>query len=352
MKKEIAMLLCICLILTCFAGCTTISKENPNKISVLFMTDTNGFKGKDDTNRQVKSALETLKRDVDISLSYQEGKDKERYAPDLRALAEGKKHNVILTAGYATSRAVDSIAKDYPQQLFVTIDQPVNKDNVLSIVFREEESSFYNGVLAALMTKTNAVGYIASFEGQNMQYLYGFLLGVRAVDPNIAIHTAYTSSYTDLATGQTVTEKLKNAGADIVYSCAAAPTSSVIDYAQQNGMLVINSDIYKYDQSSKALISITRKKYKSSVEYIISAAIEALKGEKTTPGGINTEIRYVGIAQDAFEFSLGSSVPKEIQEKLEAVKIMFTNSEIVVPTDEAGYSGFDLGIFQGKTFKK
>ncbi len=89
------------------------------------------------------------------------------------------------------------------------------------------------------------------------------------------------------------------------------------------------------------------------MEYIINAAIEAAKGgEGAEMGGINTESRYVGIAQDAFDFSLNNSVPKEVKDKMEAVKIMFTNSEIVVPTDEAGYTNFDLSIFDGKAFKK
>lgn len=143
--------------------------------------------------------------------TYKEGKDKESYVSNLRELAESKEYDVILTVGYAMSRAVDNVAKEYPEQLFVTIDYPVNKDNVLSIVFREEESAFYSGVLAALMTKTNKVGFVSSFEGQNMSHLYGFLLGIRAVDPNIAVEIVYTHSYTDLSTGTAAAEKLKAA---------------------------------------------------------------------------------------------------------------------------------------------
>lgn len=140
---------------------------------------------------------------------------------------------------------------------------------------------------------------------------------------------------------------------DVIYSCATAPTSALVDYAKENKMLVINSDVYKYDSTDKALISEASKKYKSSVEYIINAAIEVTKdGEGAKRGGISTESRYVGIAQNAFEFSFSSNVPKDIRGKLEAVQIMFTNSEIVVPTDEAGYTNFDLSIFEGKSFKK
>ncbi|MGI6348947.1 MAG: BMP family ABC transporter substrate-binding protein [Eubacteriaceae bacterium] len=352
MKRIIAILLCMSLILTCFSACG-IKRPGQKKVTVVFLTDSSGFSSEDDTNKQIKDALEGLKKSAGIVPTYKEGKDKESYVSNLRELAESKEYDVILTVGYAMSRAVDNVAKEYPEQLFVTIDYPVNKDNVLSIVFREEESAFYSGVLAALMTKTNKVGFVSSFEGQNMSHLYGFLLGIRAVDPNIAVEIVYTHSYTDLSTGTAAAEKLKAAGVDVLYSCAAAPTSALVDYAKENKMLVINSDIYKYDSTDKALISETSKKYKSSVEYIINAAIEVTKdGEGAKRGGISTESRYAGIAQNAFEFSFSSNVPKDIRGKLEAVKIMFANSEIVVPTDDAGYTNFDLSIFEGKAFKK
>jgi basic membrane protein A len=114
-----------------------------------------------------------------------EVKDKELYSTYIKNLAESAKYDLILTCGYSTSRALDSVAKDYSDQLFATIDYISNSSNVMSIAFKEEESAFYCGVMAALMTQTNTIGIAASFKNQNLDYIYGFITGVKAVNENI-----------------------------------------------------------------------------------------------------------------------------------------------------------------------
>jgi basic membrane protein A len=355
MKKIIALLTVFVFVflLNACTGVESLQDPEGDNINIVFMTNSNAMDSNDDTNVQIRDALKSMESNNGIVTSVVEVKDKESYSSTLKSLAESEKYDLIMTAGYSTSKILDTVAKDYPKQLFATIDYISNESNVLSIAFREEESSFYCGVLAALMTKTESIGCASSFENQNMQYIYGFITGARAVNPDIEIDLEYTGSYTDLETGQQVGEKFADKDVDIIYSCAAAPTSSIIEYAEQNDIRVINSDIYEYRQVSDALLCTTSKLYKSSVEYIVNAAVDIIDSqEEENSQDIDTELRYVGIAQEAFNFDLSKEIDSGIQDKLKAVDIMFLNSELVVPSDETTFSNFDTSIFEGKAFRK
>ncbi|NMC57604.1 MAG: BMP family ABC transporter substrate-binding protein [Eubacteriaceae bacterium] len=353
MKKIVTIIILLSiLILTSCSSISNNSGTDESKLNVVFVASLNTSES--DINAQVKDELKVLQKSAGITYSVVEAADKESYSTYIKNLAGEKKYDLILTCGYSTSRALDSVAKDFPQQLFATIDYISNSSNVMSIAFKEEESAFYSGVMAALMTQTNTVGIIASFKNQNEDYIYGFMTGVKAVNEGINTVIEYTDSYTDLEAGTTAVQKIKAQGADIIYSAAAAPTSSIILFAEKNNMKVINSDIYVYSQQSDALISETSKKYKSSVDYIINASIEMKNNTntKSSSDNISTELQYVGIAQEAFDFSISKSVPNDIKDKLKAVDIMLIDSDFIVPVNQSMYDNFDFTIFAGKAFKK
>lgn len=352
MKKIITItILLSILILTSCSGISNTGGADGSKLNVAFIAAANS--SENDINAQIKDELKTLQKNEGITYTVVQVNDKESYATYIKNAAEENKYDLILTTGYSTSKALDSIAKDYPEQMFGTIDYISNSNNVISIAFKAEESAFYSGVMAALMTQTNTVGIAASFKNQNEDYIYGFMTGVKAVNEGINTVLEYTGSYTDLETGTTAAQNLKAQGADIIYSAATAPTSSIILFAEKNNMKVINSDIYVYSQSSDAVLSSTSKKYKSSVDYIINAAIEMKTSTNTSSSnGINTELQYVGIAQEAFNFTMSKSVPNDIKDKLKAVDIMLIDSDFIVPVDKSMYDNFDFTIFAGKAFKK
>ncbi len=63
------------------------------------------------------------------------------------------------------TEALIAVGDEYPNQKFVMIDDVIEgKDNVLSIVYDEQEGTFLTGALAAMMTKTNTIGFIGGVE--------------------------------------------------------------------------------------------------------------------------------------------------------------------------------------------
>ena len=65
----------------------------------------------------------------------------------LRRFAEDG-NNPIVMAGFSWAAALEKVAADFPDTKFAIIDMVVDKPNVRSVVFKEQEGSYLVGVLA------------------------------------------------------------------------------------------------------------------------------------------------------------------------------------------------------------
>jgi len=73
------------------------------------------------------------------------------YLPNIRNAARSGQYDLILCVGFLLGDALNTVAQQYPDQKFAIIDSVVNQPNVMSIVFRENESSALVGALAAMV---------------------------------------------------------------------------------------------------------------------------------------------------------------------------------------------------------
>ena len=70
----------------------------------------------------------------------------------------------IIMPGFAWATALAKVADEFPKTKFAIIDMVVDKPNVQSIVFKEEEGSFLVGVIAAKTSKTGKVGFVGGMD--------------------------------------------------------------------------------------------------------------------------------------------------------------------------------------------
>ncbi|TIX36627.1 MAG: BMP family ABC transporter substrate-binding protein, partial [Mesorhizobium sp.] len=60
--------------------------------------------------------------------------------------------------------ALEKIAVEFPETKFAIIDMVVDKPNVRSVVYKEQEGSYLVGVMAAMASKTKKVGFIGGMD--------------------------------------------------------------------------------------------------------------------------------------------------------------------------------------------
>ncbi|TIX42987.1 MAG: BMP family ABC transporter substrate-binding protein, partial [Mesorhizobium sp.] len=81
----------------------------------------------------------------------------------LRRFAEDGR-NPIVMAGFSWADALDKIATEFPDTKFAIIDMVVDKPNVRSLVYKEQEGSYLVGVMAAMASKTKKVGFVGGMD--------------------------------------------------------------------------------------------------------------------------------------------------------------------------------------------
>jgi basic membrane protein A len=154
---------------------------------------------------------------------------------------------VIVAVGFTQASAVEDVARKFPEVKFTLIDGTVNLPNVQSVNFREQESSFLCGMLAALASKTGKVGFVG---GMDIPLIRKFALGYRAgaqyVNPRIEVFENMTgttpAAWGDPTKGAELARSQFGRGADVIFHAAGATGIGVMQAAADEGKLSIGCD--------------------------------------------------------------------------------------------------------------
>lgn len=164
----------------------------------------------------------------------------------LRRFAEAGA-NPIVMAGFAFADALGQVAADYPDTKFVIIDMVVDAPNVRSVVFNEHEGSYLVGMMAAMASKSNTVGFIGGMDIPLIRkFACGYAEGVLAANPDAKIIANMTgttpAAWNDPVKGSELTKAQISQGADVVYAAAGGTGVGVLQTAADEGILSIGVD--------------------------------------------------------------------------------------------------------------
>ena len=130
--------------------------------------------------------------------------------------AEGYK--VIFGQGGEFAEYFSEVAPDYPDTWFVTNGGSVVGENQFPMCMSTEEGGYVCGVIAGMMTKTNALGVIAGGDWPSFTKPgVGFALGAKSVNPDLKIQEAVLSSPDSNECYETTMNQIKS-GADFILS--------------------------------------------------------------------------------------------------------------------------------------
>lgn len=164
--------------------------------------------------------------------AYYQSDDSSNYVPNLnQALTDG--YDIIYGIGFQLLASVNDVADQNPDQNFGIVDDISDRDNVVSITFRDHEAAFLAGVAAAQTTETNKVGFIGGIASPVIdRFETGFTAGVAYVDESIEVDVQYAESFTDAGIGQQIAAGMISNGADVVYHASGAVGNGVFTEAR------------------------------------------------------------------------------------------------------------------------
>jgi len=163
-----------------------------------------------------------------------EGPDAERVIGDLAA--GGNK--LIFTTSFGYMNPVLNVAKQFPGVMFEQATGYKTAANVANYNIRFYEGRYVTGMLAGKATKTNTVGYVASFPipevvmGINAAYL-----AAKKVNPNVKFKVVWVNTWFDPGKESDAARALIDQGADVLLQHTASP--AVVKTAAEKGVWAV-----------------------------------------------------------------------------------------------------------------
>jgi len=251
--------------------------------------------------------------------------------------------SILVVAVEEHKDAMLNVAAANPDVTFIYLAQVLDGyDNIISMDYRDNESAFLGGALAAAMTKSEKVGVVLAMAAQSQtRYLYGFTAGARAVNPEVEVQSAYTNSFADVNVGLETANIMYQKGCDIVASYAGACNLGVFSAGEAagEGCYCIGAATGQFDKSPEKIIASVVKPVDRSLVSILEGYFEG-----TIKGGdqlfLGLKENGVGLKWTTNE-ELFNQIPKETVELIEDIKSKVIDGTITVPGSEEELEKFD-----------
>jgi basic membrane protein A len=216
----------------------------------------------------------------------------------LRRFAEDGR-NPIVMAGFSWAEALDKVAVDFPDLNFAIIDMVVDKPNVRSLVFKEQEGSYLVGIMAGMASQSKKVGFVGGMDIPLIRrFGCGYVGGAKAAGATDVIQnmTGDTpAAWNDPTKGGEIAKTQIDQGADVIYAAAGGTGVGVLQAAADAGKLGIGVDSNQNGlQPGKVLTSMLKR-----VDVAVyNAFMDGKNG--TFKGGIND----LGLKEGGVDFAM------------------------------------------------
>ncbi|SIQ93631.1 BMP family ABC transporter substrate-binding protein [Bosea sp. TND4EK4] len=156
-------------------------------------------------------------------------------------------HSPIIAVGFSQATPLQKVAAEFPGLKFTIIDMVVDLPNVQSIVFKEQEGSYLVGLLGAMASKSNKLGFVGGMDIPLIRkFACGYVQGIKAAKPDAEIFQNMTGStpaaWADPVKGGELAKSQIDRGADVVYHAAGATGIGVLRAVADAGKLGIGVD--------------------------------------------------------------------------------------------------------------
>ena len=270
-------------------------------------------------NQGVNDGVVRFKEETGISYREFEVTNETQREQAIRKMAQ-RGADPVLGVGFAQAPAIEKVAKEFPDTRFAIIDGFVEAPNVQAILFNEHEGSFLVGMLAAMASKTNKVGFVGGMDIPLIRrFACGYEQGVKHVNANAEVIQNMTgttpSAWNDPGRGAELTRSQFDRGVDVVYAAAGGTGVGVYQAAKDAGKLAIGVDSNQnYLHPGTMLTSMLKR-----VDVAAYATFMDAKNG-TWKGGI----RVLGLAEDGVGWALdehnASLITDEMKGAVEAAR--------------------------------
>lgn len=299
------------------AGITTA--EEPLKVGFVYVGPTGdaGWTYAHDEGRQYLEEKLGDKVKTTYVESVAEGPDAERV---IRQLAS-KGNDLIFTTSFGYMNPTLKVAKRFPKVKFEHATGYKRAKNSGTYFARAYQGRYLTGLVAGKMTKSNVLGYVASFPiPEVIRGINAFTKGAQEVNPDVKVKVVWASTWYDPAKEREAAETLMLQGADVLTQ--HTDSAAVIQAAESKGKFAIgyHSDMSPY--GAKAHLTSTVHKW---------GALYLDKANAVINGTWKSEDLWPGIAEGATDLApLNDAIPADVKKLVMDKKQAIKDGEIRV----------------------
>ncbi|CAI6083963.1 Membrane lipoprotein TmpC [Paenibacillus sp. JJ-100] len=187
-----------------------------------------------------------------------------------------EKFDLIIGLSNTILADMEKVATKYPDQQFLLIDGQSTLPNIASISFRAEEGSYLAGVLAAMASKENRVGFLGGLEIPVLKdFEKGFEQGVLAVNPEATVDVIYAGDFGNPDLGKQIANKMiQENGVDVIYAVAGLTGVGALTEIQDLGKYAIGVDTDQFFIAEKAVLASMLKNVDVSIYNAVNRFIQ------------------------------------------------------------------------------
>ncbi|WP_424933139.1 BMP family lipoprotein [Amaricoccus macauensis] len=246
----------------------------------------------------------------------------------LRRFAQ-RGHDPVITAGFSYASAMETVAAEFPDTRFVIVDAVVDLPNVRSVVFNEHEGSYLVGLLAAMASENDKIGFVGGMDIPLIRkFACGYVQGAKATKPEIEVYqnmTGNTGQAWNDPRGGEIAKSQIDRGADVVYHAAGGTGIFVLQAAADADVLGIGVDSNQNMLHPGQVLTSMVKRVDNAV---YDAMMDVQNGEWTTG------LEVMGLSEEGVGYAVDENNADLISEEMamaaEEAKQQIISGEIEV----------------------
>ncbi|MDQ2632874.1 MAG: BMP family ABC transporter substrate-binding protein [Pseudomonadota bacterium] len=249
-------------------------------------------------NEAAFNGAEKFKAETGIEYREFEVTDEAQREQALRRFAEDG-NNPIVAVGFNWAPPLEVLSAEFPDLKFAIIDSVVDKPNIRSVIFKEQEGSYLVGIMAAMASTTKKVSFIGGMDIPLISaFGCGYVGGAKAAGATEVIQnmTGDTpAAWNDPTKGGEIARSQIDQGSDVIYAAAGGTGVGVLQAAADAGKLGIGVDSNQNGLHPGKVLTSMLKRVDVAV---YNAFMDAKNGEFTA--GINN----LGLAEGGVDVAL------------------------------------------------
>ena len=188
-------------------------------------------------NQYTYEGMMRAAKDLNIETAYKEDVTQDQQLEVIRQFAQ-QGYNIIIGQGGQFGEALQTVAKEYPEQNFVfsVATDTGGVPNLTAATVSYSHAGYIAGVMACNMTKTNKVAMITGeWYDPHKQFLDSFEKGAATCGKDTSVNSVATGSWSDVDKARQAALALIADGNDVLVPVLDAAYVGVLSAAQDFG---------------------------------------------------------------------------------------------------------------------